>query len=177
MSQHNLSPILAFIVVACLAFNAASSGLDASACQELGFDSSIVRCSHCSLLLQHTNDLVLYDECGKCCTATGDADDASPASSARVATYYRGRLELDMRGLYPGSELARFVNDFSKKFEGLSIEDIPRMQPRVVLLDEDGTAAETTRVQSWRCDLIVEYLEKKLVPAPKDAKKRGFWGS
>ncbi|CUG93884.1 Hypothetical protein, putative [Bodo saltans] len=167
--------LLALVLVACVAYEATASS-SPLACQELGFDSSTVRCSHCSLLLQHTNDVALYDECGQCCTTTGDDEDSS-ASNAKVATYYRGRLEMDMRGLYPGSELARFVNEFSEKFEGLSVQDTPRMQPRIVLLEEDGSVGETTRVQSWRCDLIVEYLQKKLVPAPKGAKKGGFWGS
>lgn len=167
-------PLVCFVVTLS-AVIASASPIDAAECLALGFDASVARCSHCSLLLQHTNDPTLYDECKQCCTTTGDDDSAASATSSKLVTYHRGRIELDMRGLYPGSELARFVNEHASNFDGLTVQNVPRMQPRIVLLDDEGNAAETTRVQSWRCDLIVEYLQKKLVPAPAAAKKSGFW--
>jgi hypothetical protein len=67
------------------------------------------------------------------------------------------------------------VKEYGEQMPGLTVQDVPRMMPRIVLLDDDGHAAETTRVQSWRCDLIVEYLTKKLVADTQTSSKGKFW--
>lgn len=132
-------------------------------CRELGFLSADAspRCSHCSLLLQHTNEPSLYDECHSCCR--DDSAELTSQQNTAPETFKKARLELDFRGVYPASEMSRFLEEHSKDFgPGFTVVDVYRMAPRILLIDEHGQTAETIRVQSWRCDLIVDFLKKKL---------------
>lgn len=129
-------------------------------CESLGFQVDAVNCAHCSILLLHTNEPELYDECKSCCT---DMPSSAGAEADKVVQYSRARLELDFRSLNAGSEIARFVNDHADTFANLRVVEVPRVFPRLILVPEDGSAPETIRVHTWPADMIVEFLKKKLV--------------
>ncbi|KAM1037110.1 hypothetical protein FF1_032015 [Malus domestica] len=139
-------------------------------CENLGF-TGLALCSDCNSLAEYVKDqdakmltevLVLTAElvsnCMKCCTE--DSDD-----STTKITYSGAILEVCMRKLVFYPEIVGFIEEEKDRFPSVKVQYIFNSPPKLILLDDAGERKETIRIDNWKREHILQFLQGKVKPA------------
>ena len=129
------------------------------------FDAPL--CSTCAALADFVpaadGGAALAADCRACCTPDGDAAGggaaSSPAPRARTAV-----LEVCDSQLRRHAHIQGFLDREAKKFGPGTVTHARRwgMPPRLLLQDEGGALLEAVRIDGWKTEHIVEYLNARL---------------
>ncbi|KAE8692384.1 Basic helix-loop-helix DNA-binding superfamily protein isoform 1 [Hibiscus syriacus] len=99
----------------------------------------------------------LISDCKKCCTEGSD-------DSTSKITYSGAILEVCMRKLVFYPEIVGFIEEEKDKFPTVKIQYLFNSPPKLIMLDDDGQHKETTRIDNWKREHILQFLQKKVQP-------------
>ncbi|CAN6580534.1 unnamed protein product [Malus baccata var. baccata] len=125
-------------------------------CENLGF-TGLALCSDCNSLAEYVKDQELVSDCMKCCTE--DSDD-----STTKITYSGAILEVCMRKLVFYPEIVGFIEEEKDRFPSVKVQYIFNSPPKLILLDDAGERKET-RIDNWKREHILQFLQGKVKPA------------
>ncbi|BDA43984.1 hypothetical protein COCOBI_05-1680 [Coccomyxa sp. Obi] len=120
-------------------------------CTDLGF-TGLQPCSACDTLRQYLDDKELVEDCQRCCT---------PEADTGSGKYLSAVLEVCKHRLREFPTVEHFVKDMADDIDNLEVRYRFGSSPRLILVGENGKK-ETLRIDKWKTELIVEYLEDKL---------------
>ncbi|CAN6580535.1 unnamed protein product [Malus baccata var. baccata] len=100
----------------------------------------------------------LVSDCMKCCTE--DSDD-----STTKITYSGAILEVCMRKLVFYPEIVGFIEEEKDRFPSVKVQYIFNSPPKLILLDDAGERKETIRIDNWKREHILQFLQGKVKPA------------
>ncbi|KAM1037109.1 hypothetical protein FF1_032015 [Malus domestica] len=126
-------------------------------CENLGF-TGLALCSDCNSLAEYVKDQELVSNCMKCCTE--DSDD-----STTKITYSGAILEVCMRKLVFYPEIVGFIEEEKDRFPSVKVQYIFNSPPKLILLDDAGERKETIRIDNWKREHILQFLQGKVKPA------------
>ncbi|XP_068304144.1 uncharacterized protein [Pyrus communis] len=126
-------------------------------CENLGF-TGLALCSDCNSLAEYVKDQELVSDCMKCCTE--DSDD-----SMTKITYSGAILEVCMRKLVFYPEIVGFIEEEKDRFPSVKVQYIFNSPPKLILLDNAGEHKETIRIDNWKREHILQFLQGKVKPA------------
>ncbi|KAM1050186.1 hypothetical protein ACFX13_032694 [Malus domestica] len=126
-------------------------------CENLGF-TGLALCSDCNSLAEYVKDQELVSDCMKCCTE--DSDD-----STTKITYSGAILEVCMRKLVFYPEIVGFIEEEKDRFPSVKVQYIFNSPPKLILLDDAGERKETIRIDNWKREHILQFLQGKVKPA------------
>uniref|UniRef100_A0A803P0W4 Selenoprotein F n=1 Tax=Cannabis sativa TaxID=3483 RepID=A0A803P0W4_CANSA len=121
-------------------------------CEDLGF-TGLALCSDCNSLAEYVKD----QECLKCCTE--DSND----SSSKI-TYSGAILEVCMRKLVFYPEIVGFIEEEKDRFPFVKVQYIFNSPPKLNMLDDAGQQKETIRIDNWKREHILQFLQEKVKP-------------
>ncbi|CAN6485407.1 unnamed protein product [Victoria cruziana] len=133
------------------------SKLSPKTCEELGF-TGLALCSDCNTLAEYAKDDALVSECRKCCTE--DSDD-----SMSKVTYSGAILEVCMRKLVFYPEIVSFIEEDKDQFPYVKVQYAYASPPKLIMLNEDGEATETVRIDNWKREHVQQFLREKVKPS------------
>ncbi|KAE8653801.1 hypothetical protein F3Y22_tig00117056pilonHSYRG00217 [Hibiscus syriacus] len=125
-------------------------------CEDLGF-TGLAICSDCNTFAEYVNDKYLISDCKKCCTE--DSDD----STSKI-TYSGAILDVCMRKLVFYPEIVGFIEEEKDKFSTVKIQYLFNSPPKLIMLDDEGQHKETIRIDNWKREHILQFLQKKVPP-------------
>ncbi|XP_022960129.1 selenoprotein F-like [Cucurbita moschata] len=128
--------------------------LSSRECEDLGF-TGLALCSDCHTLAEYIKDQELVADCLKCCTE--DSDDATSK-----ITYSGAVLEVCMRKLVFYPEIVGFIEEEKDKFPSVKIQYIFNSPPKLTLLDDEGQHKESIRIDNWKREHILQFLQDKV---------------
>lgn len=133
-----------------------ASVMSPGSCLALGFNSEVLQCQSCEIILRTVQDKQLYDDCSNCCLET-------TANVDNEEKYELIVLEIDKRIIYPGSDIAMIVK--KKKDLGLTVKYRMGARPYLHLYRSKGdtSPADSMFVGSWSKDTFEEYLKANLL--------------
>ncbi|XP_039013561.1 uncharacterized protein LOC120143262 [Hibiscus syriacus] len=79
-------------------------------------------------------------------------------------TYSGAILEVCMRKLVFYPEIVGFIEEEKDKFPTVKIQYLFNSPPKLIMLDDDGQHKETTRIDNWKREHILQFLQKKVQP-------------
>ncbi|XP_022155407.1 selenoprotein F [Momordica charantia] len=123
-------------------------------CEDLGF-TGLALCSDCNTLAEYIKDQELISDCLKCCAE--DSDDATSK-----ITYSGAVLEVCMRKLVFYPEIVGFIEDEKDQFPTVKVQYIFNSPPKLVLLDDEGQQKESIRIDNWKREHILQFLQEKV---------------
>ncbi|KAE8713570.1 hypothetical protein F3Y22_tig00110206pilonHSYRG00129 [Hibiscus syriacus] len=126
-------------------------------CEDLGF-TGLALCSDCNTFAEYIKDNELISDCKKCCTE--DSDD----STSKI-TYSGAILEVCMRKLVFYPEIVGFIEEEKDKFPTVKIQYLFNSPPKLIMLDDEGQHKETIRIDNWKREHILQFLQKKVQPS------------
>ncbi|BBN70158.1 selenoprotein family protein, partial [Prunus dulcis] len=96
----------------------------------------------------------LVSDCRKCCTE--DSDD-----SISKVTYSGAILEVCMRKLVFYPEIVGFIEEEKDRFPSVKVQYIFNSPPKLILLDDADEHKETIRIDNWKREHILQFLQGK----------------
>lgn len=113
------------------------------------------------MTIKYTHFLVLIAElvsdCKKCCTE--DSND-----SMTKITYSGAILEVCMRKLVFYPEIVGFIEEEKDRFPSVKVQYIFNSPPKLIMLDDAGEHKETVRIDNWKREHILQFLQGKVKP-------------
>ncbi|XP_062092343.1 uncharacterized protein LOC133798154 [Humulus lupulus] len=134
----------------------AKEQLSTRECENLGF-TGLALCSDCNTLAEYVKDQELVAECLKCCTE--DSND----SSSKI-TYSGAILEVCMRKLVFYPEIVGFIEEEKDRFPFVKVQYVFNSPPKLNMLDDAGQQKETIRIDNWKREHILQFLQEKVKP-------------
>ncbi|XP_038875398.1 selenoprotein F [Benincasa hispida] len=128
--------------------------LSSRECEDLGF-TGLALCSDCHTLAEYIKDQELVTDCLKCCTE--DSDDATSK-----ITYSGAVLEVCMRKLVFYPEIVGFIEEEKDQFPSVKVQYIFNSPPKLILLDDEGQHKESIRIDNWKREHILQFLQEKV---------------
>ncbi|KAH9727143.1 Sep15 SelM domain-containing protein [Citrus sinensis] len=120
--------------------------------------------SHCSKYAKVQRLVAeLVADCLKCCTE--DSDD-----SMSKITYSGAILEACMRKLVFYPEIVGFIEEEKDKFPTVRVQYVFNSPPKLIMLDEEGQHKETIRIDNWKREHMLQFLQEKVKPTSASAK-------
>ncbi|XP_050374293.1 uncharacterized protein LOC126791840 [Argentina anserina] len=146
------------VVVVCLVglSSASIEQLSTRECENLGF-TGLALCSDCNSLADYVKDQELISDCKKCCTE--DSND-----SMTKITYSGAILEVCMRKLVFYPEIVGFIEEEKDRFPSVKIQYMFNSPPKLIMLDDAGGHKETVRIDNWKREHILQFLQGKVKP-------------
>ncbi|XP_050134782.1 uncharacterized protein LOC126610712 isoform X2 [Malus sylvestris] len=151
-----MAAMLVVLAVA-VASGASKEKMSTRECENLGF-TGLALCSDCNSLAEYVKDQELVSNCMKCCTE--DSDD-----SMTKITYSGAILEVCMRKLVFYPEIVGFIEEEKNWFPSVKVQYIFNSPPKLILLDDAGEHKETIRIDNWKREHILQFLQGKVKPA------------
>ncbi|KAM1826084.1 hypothetical protein ACFX13_025478 [Malus domestica] len=151
-----MAAMLVVLAVA-VASGASKEQMSTRECENLGF-TGLALCSDCNSLAEYVKDQELVSDCMKCCTE--DSDD-----SMTKITYSGAILEVCMRKLVFYPEIVGFIEEEKDWFPSVKVQYIFNSPPKLILLDDAGEHKETIRIDNWKREHILQFLQGKVKPA------------
>ncbi|KAM2205597.1 hypothetical protein ACFX1S_025070 [Malus domestica] len=151
-----MAAMLVVLAVA-VASGASKEKMSTRECENLGF-TGLALCSDCNSLAEYVKDQELVSDCMKCCTE--DSDD-----SMTKITYSGAILEVCMRKLVFYPEIVGFIEEEKDWFPSVKVQYIFNSPPKLILLDDAGEHKETIRIDNWKREHILQFLQGKVKPA------------
>ncbi|MBA0865886.1 hypothetical protein Goshw_016230 [Gossypium schwendimanii] len=176
--------VLIFILIPSASFVIVSSSkeqLSSKQCEDLGF-TGLALCSDCNTFSEYVKDkgirgfecigahypliyaiyglrgaMELISDCLKCCTE--DSDD----STSKI-TYSGAILEVCMRKLVFYPEIVGFIEEEKDKFPTVKVQYLFNSPPKLIMLDDEGQYKETIRIDNWKREHMLQFLQKKVQP-------------
>ncbi|KAM1714304.1 hypothetical protein ACFX12_024928 [Malus domestica] len=145
------------VLAVAVASGASKEQMSTRECENLGF-TGLALCSDCNSLAEYVKDQELVSDCMKCCT--GDSDD-----SMTKITYSGAILEVCMRKLVFYPEIVGFIEEEKNWFPSVKVQYIFNSPPKLILLDDAGEHKETIRIDNWKREHILQFLQGKVKPA------------
>jgi len=123
----------------------------AEICFDKGFNSNILQCNTCELLLQIVGDGEFYTDCKECCL-----------QQAEEELFEKIVLEVDKRFLMGYPEIAALVKE--KKQHHLTVKYKMGTRPSLFLYKSkaDETPFDSVFVNSWGKDAIVDFIKSHI---------------
>ncbi|KAL6189207.1 hypothetical protein ACLB2K_040597 [Fragaria x ananassa] len=125
-------------------------------CENLGF-TGLALCSDCNSLADYVKDQELVSDCKKCCTE--DSND-----SMTKITYSGAILEVCMRKLVFYPEIVAFIEEEKDRFPSVKVQYSFNSPPKLIMLDDAGEHKETIRIDNWKQEHILQFLQGKVKP-------------
>ncbi|KAL6185501.1 hypothetical protein ACLB2K_041634 [Fragaria x ananassa] len=125
-------------------------------CENLGF-TGLALCSDCNSLADYVKDQELVSDCKKCCTE--DSND-----SMTKITYSGAILEVCMRKLVFYPEIVSFIEEEKDRFPSVKVQYSFNSPPKLIMLDDAGEHKETIRIDNWKQEHILQFLQGKVKP-------------
>ena len=144
----------AIIFIALMPLASSKEQLSSRECEDLGF-TGLALCSDCHTLSEYIKDQELVTDCLKCCTE--DSDDATSK-----ITYSGAVLEVCMRKLVFYPEIVGFIEDEKDQFPSVKVQYIFNSPPKLILLDDEGQHKESIRIDNWKREHILQFLQEKV---------------
>ncbi|KAM5554147.1 hypothetical protein ABKV19_026071 [Rosa sericea] len=146
------------VVVVCLVGASSSSveQLSTRECENLGF-TGLALCSDCNSLAEYVKDQELVSDCKKCCTE--DSND-----SMTKITYSGAILEVCMRKLVFYPEIVGFIEEEKDRFPSVKVQYVFNSPPKLIMLDDAGEHKEIVRIDNWKREHILQFLQGKVKP-------------
>ncbi|CAK9328582.1 unnamed protein product [Citrullus colocynthis] len=144
----------AIIFIALMPLASSKKQLSSRECEDLGF-TGLALCSDCHTLAEYIKDQELVTDCLKCCTE--DSDDATSK-----ITYSGAVLEVCMRKLVFYPEIVGFIEDEKDQFPSVKVQYIFNSPPKLILLDDEGQHKESIRIDNWKREHILQFLQEKV---------------
>ncbi|KAM0956586.1 hypothetical protein COP2_025502 [Malus domestica] len=151
-----MAAMLVVLAVA-VASGASKEQMSTRECENLGF-TGLALCSDCNSLAEYVKDQELVSDCMKCCTE--DSED-----SMTKITYSGAILEVCMRKLVFYPEIVGFIEEEKNWFPSVKVQYIFNSPPKLILLDDAGEHKETIRIDNWKREHILQFLQGKVKPA------------
>ncbi|KAM1513288.1 hypothetical protein ACFX1Z_024733 [Malus domestica] len=151
-----MAAMLVVLAVA-VASGASKEQMNTRECENLGF-TGLALCSDCNSLAEYVKDQELVSDCMKCCTE--DSED-----SMTKITYSGAILEVCMRKLVFYPEIVGFIEEEKNWFPSVKVQYIFNSPPKLILLDDAGEHKETIRIDNWKREHILQFLQGKVKPA------------
>lgn len=145
------------VLAVAVASGSSKEQLSTRECENLGF-TGLALCSDCNSLAEYVKDQELVSDCMKCCTE--DSDD-----STTKITYSGAILEVCMRKLVFYPEIVGFIEEEKDRFSSVKVQYIFNSPPKLILLDDAGEHKETIRIDNWKREHILQFLQGKVKPA------------
>ncbi|PRQ37738.1 putative thioredoxin-like protein [Rosa chinensis] len=143
------------VVVVCLVGASSSvEQLSTRECENLGF-TGLALCSDCNSLADYVKDQELVSDCKKCCTE--DSND-----SMTKITYSGAILEVCMRKLVFYPEIVGFIEEEKDQFPSVKVQYVFNSPPKLIMLDDAGEHKETVRIDNWKREHILQFLQGKV---------------
>ncbi|KAK9932193.1 hypothetical protein M0R45_019440 [Rubus argutus] len=144
------------LVVLYLVGASSQEQLSTRECENLGF-TGLALCSDCNSLAEYVKDQELVSDCKKCCTE--DSND-----SMTKITYSGAILEVCMRKLVFYPEIVGFIEEEKDRFPSVKVQYIFNSPPKLIMLDDAGEHKETVRIDNWKREHILQFLQGKVKP-------------
>ncbi|CDP10869.1 unnamed protein product [Coffea canephora] len=128
--------------------------LSTKECESLGFNG-LALCSDCNTFAEYVKDQELVSDCRRCCTE--DSDDGMSK-----IIYSGAILEVCMRKLVFYPEIVGFIEEEKDKFPSVKVRYAFSSPPKLIMLDDDGEQKETIRIDNWRREHILQFLNGKV---------------
>ncbi|KAL6194307.1 hypothetical protein ACLB2K_035391 [Fragaria x ananassa] len=145
------------VVVYWVGFSSASvEQLSTRECENLGF-TGLALCSDCNSLSDYVKDQELVSDCKKCCTE--DSND-----SMTKITYSGAILEVCMRKLVFYPEIVAFIEEEKDRFPSVKVQYSFNSPPKLIMADDAGEHKETIRIDNWKREHILQFLQGKVKP-------------
>ncbi|XP_061989316.1 uncharacterized protein LOC133707864 [Rosa rugosa] len=145
------------VVVVCLVGASSSvEQLSTRECENLGF-TGLALCSDCNSLADYVKDQELVSDCKKCCTE--DSND-----SMTKITYSGAILEVCMRKLVFYPEIVGFIEEEKDRFPSVKVQYVFNSPPKLIMLDDAGEHKETVRIDNWKREHVLQFLQGKVKP-------------
>ncbi|PQM35402.1 selenoprotein F [Prunus yedoensis var. nudiflora] len=151
-----MGALIAMLVVlgVVVPLGASKEQLSTRECENLGF-TGLALCSDCNSLAEYVKDQELVLDCRKCCTE--DSDD-----SISKVTYSGAILEVCMRKLVFYPEIVGFIEEEKDRFPSVKVQYIFNSPPKLILLDDADEHKETIRIDNWKREHILQFLQGKV---------------
>ncbi|KAA0039920.1 15 kDa selenoprotein [Cucumis melo var. makuwa] len=139
--------------------------LSSRECEDLGF-TGLALCSDCHTLAEYIKDqgdafnsvirsAELVADCLKCCAE--DSDDATSK-----ITYSGAVLEVCMRKLVFYPEIVGFIEEDKDQFPSVKVQYTFNSPPKLILLDDEGQHKESIRIDNWKREHFLQFLQEKV---------------
>ncbi|KAL3565659.1 hypothetical protein D5086_033705 [Populus alba] len=99
----------------------------------------------------------LVSDCLKCCTE--DSDD-----SISKITYSGAIIEVCMRKLVFYPEIVGFIEEEKDQFPTVKVQYLFNSPPKLIMLDDEGQHKETIRIDNWKREHMLQFLQGKVKP-------------
>ncbi|KAI4371416.1 hypothetical protein MLD38_019655 [Melastoma candidum] len=77
-------------------------------------------------------------------------------------------LEVCMRKLVFYPEIVGFIEEEKEQFPSFKVQYVFNSPPKLIMLDEDGQAKDTVRIDNWKRERMRQFLREKVKPiSPK----------
>ncbi|KAK3204264.1 hypothetical protein Dsin_018310 [Dipteronia sinensis] len=136
---------------------AAKEQLTTRQCETLGF-TGLALCSDCNTFAEYVKNPELLSDCLKCCTE--DSND-----SMSKITYSGAILEVCMRKLVFYPEIVGFIEEEKDKFPTVKVQYVFNSPPKLIMLDDEDQQQETIRIDNWKREHMLQFLQEKVKPA------------
>ncbi|KAL5848399.1 hypothetical protein ACOSQ4_006412 [Xanthoceras sorbifolium] len=159
LSAYNLIKrvkIMAILMTITATGVAAKHQLTTRECENLGF-TGLALCSDCNTFAEYVKNQELVSDCLKCCTE--DSDD-----SMSKITYSGAIVEVCMRKLVFYPEIVGFIEEEKDKFPTLKVQYVFNSPPKLIMLDDEGQHKETIRIDNWKREHMLQFLQEKVKP-------------
>ncbi|KAL5781252.1 hypothetical protein ACOSP7_006281 [Xanthoceras sorbifolium] len=159
LSAYNLIKrvkIMAILMTITATGVAAKDQLTTRECENLGF-TGLALCSDCNTFAEYVKNQELVSDCLKCCTE--DSDD-----SMSKITYSGAIVEVCMRKLVFYPEIVGFIEEEKDKFPTLKVQYVFNSPPKLIMLDDEGQHKETIRIDNWKREHMLQFLQEKVKP-------------
>ncbi|KAE8692000.1 hypothetical protein F3Y22_tig00110864pilonHSYRG00407 [Hibiscus syriacus] len=147
--------VLIFVLISFSSFVSSKEQLSPKQCEDLGF-TGLAICSDCNTFVEYVKDKDLISDCKKCCTE--DSDD----STSKI-TYSGAILEVCMRKLVFYPEIVGFIEEEKDKFPTVKTQYLFNSPPKLIMLGDEGQHKETIRIDNWKREHILQFLQKKVL--------------
>ncbi|KAH7572910.1 hypothetical protein JRO89_XS03G0032300 [Xanthoceras sorbifolium] len=138
---------------------AAKDQLTTRECENLGF-TGLALCSDCNTFAEYVKNQELVSDCLKCCAE--DSDDSM--SKVTMITYSGAIVEVCMRKLVFYPEIVGFIEEEKDKFPTLKVQYVFNSPPKLIMLDDEGQHKETIRIDNWKREHMLQFLQEKVKP-------------
>ncbi|RXH67339.1 hypothetical protein DVH24_027459 [Malus domestica] len=170
-----MAAMLVVLAVA-VASGASKEQMSTRECENLGF-TGLALCSDCNSLAEYVKDQGEIE---------GEVEESSPLfeiavkyhfppfydgfkeivpGTQRKITYSGAILEVCMRKLVFYPEIVGFIEEEKDWFPSVKVQYIFNSPPKLILLDDAGEHKETIRIDNWKREHILQFLQGKVKPA------------
>ncbi|KAH9727141.1 Sep15 SelM domain-containing protein [Citrus sinensis] len=175
MGLSNIYEAVLFIVIISAVAVTSKEQLSTRECEDLGF-TGLALCSDCNTFAEYVKDQELVADCLKCCTEDSDDSMSKAWNSAalnagsKYITYSGAILEACMRKLVFYPEIVGFIEEEKDKFPTVRVQYVFNSPPKLIMLDEEGQHKETIRIDNWKREHMLQFLQEKVKPTSASAK-------